>query len=258
MNLSAVVLTKNEEKNLKICLSSLSICDEIIVVDDDSTDKTTDIAGEYHAKIINHKMDNNDFSGQREYGVEQASNDWVLFIDADEKLSPELQAEIQKLNLEDNKSDISAYYIKRRDWWWGRELRFGETMSTRNNGIIRLIKKGSGKWEGKVHETYKINSGQKSTLNGFLEHNPHPTISEFLKSINYYSSIRAQELHKQGKRVNIWEIVLYPLFKFKYTYCIKLGFLDGPAGFVYAFMMSFHSFLVRTKLYQITKLDKNN
>jgi hypothetical protein len=103
---------------------------------------------------------------------------------------------------------------------------------------------------GTVHEVFYTadNVGQ---LENFINHYPHPTLSEFINDINNYSSIRAEELFTQGVRTNVFQIIFYPLIKFKYNYFILFGFLDGPAGFVYSFMMSFHSFLVRSKLYQL-------
>ncbi len=179
-----------------------------------------------------------------------ARNDWVLFLDADEVITNELKKETLKLK----ENDYNSYYIKRRDYWWGRELKYGETSKARNLGIIRLVKKNSGKWFGKVHEEFR-STGKVGQLKNFINHYPHPTVKDFLEEINFYSSLRAKELQAQGKNVNILEIIFYTFGKFILTYFIKLGFLDGPAGFAYAFFMSFHSFLVRAKMYQLTKLE---
>ena len=140
--------------------------------------------------------------------------------------------------------------MKRRDYFWGKELKYGETKKVRNQGIVRLVKKGAGKWMGTVHEVFNTVENIGS-LNGYINHYPHPTLKEFIEDVNTYSSIRAEELFNQGVKTNIFQIIFYPLIKFKYNYFILLGFLDGPAGFVYSFMMSFHSFLVRSKLYQL-------
>lgn len=227
MKISAVILSKNDSDSLERCLRSVDFCTEKIVLKGRITD----------------------FSRQRNSGIEKASGDWILFIDVDEEVTEELRKEILNLFKSEN-SQYSAYYIKRRDFFWGRELRFGEVWKSRNQGIIRLVRKNSGKWEGKVHEEYKspVVAGH---LEGVLNHYPHPTVKEFIIKINYYSDLRAQELYCSGKKFNILELIFFPLLKFKLTYFIYLGFLDGPAGFVYAFLMSFHSFLVRAKLFQI-------
>lgn len=255
MKLSAVVLTKNEEKNIERCLKSLDFCDEIIIVDDYSTDNTKNIIlkikdqnDKSNIKIFEKKLDN-DFAQQRNFGMSKASNEWVLFVDADEEVTKELTGEIVKL-LNGYIVKENAFYLKRRDYFWDQELKFGEVSKVHNLGIVRLIKKNSGKWMGSVHEVFHTakNIGQ---LTGFINHYPHPTLKEFIKDVNRYSGIRAKELYDRETKINIFEIVFFPFGKFFYNYFLNLGFLDGPAGFTYAFMMSFHSFLVRTKLYQL-------
>jgi len=259
MKLTAVVLTKNEEKNIERCLESLDFCDEIIVVDDYSDDKTVEIVHKVlkvHKvyKVIQRKL-NNDFASQRNFGLSKASNEWVLFVDADEVVSEELKKEINSLDslLRGNDKNIyNSFYIKRRDYFWNQELKFGEVKKVRDQGIVRLVKKNSGTWMGNVHEEFRIkNSKLKiAKLNNYINHYPHQTLKEFISDVNNYSSIRAEELFNRGTKTNIFEIIFFPMIKFIYNYFFNLGFLDGPAGFTYAFMMSFHSFLVRAKLYQ--------
>lgn len=251
--ISAVVLTKNEEKNIERCLRPLAFCNEIIIVDDFSGDKTVELANKFKAKVYKHKL-NDDFSSQRNFGLEKAKGEWVLFIDADEEVSQQLEEEIlNKLNLNSNDKNL-AYYIKRRDFWWGRELRYGEMRKIRQIGLVRLIRRNSGKWVGKVHEVFKA-SGSFGQLKSFINHYPHQTLRDFVAEINFYSTVRARELLSQGGETNILETIFYPLGKFILNYFVYLGFLDGAAGFAYAFLMSFHSFLVRVKLFQYTQID---
>lgn len=248
MNITAIILTKNSQENLERTLKSVIFAKEIIILDDNSKDKTIHIATKYNAKIFNRKLNNN-FSAQRNFGIKQAKENWILFIDADEVLSEELKKEIEEIK----ETDIEAYYIKRRDIFWGRVLKFGDLRSAYRKGIIRLIKKNSGIWIGQVHETF-ITNKPAGYLKGFINHKSHASIKEFIIDINNYSTIRAKELQKKGIKTNIFQILLYPIAKFKLNYIFKLGFLDGVAGFIYSFMMSFHSFLVRAKLYQYTRL----
>lgn len=252
MKLSAVVLTKNEEKNIERCLKSLDFCDEIIVIDDYSTDNTKNQISKIknqndklNIKIIEKHL-NNDFAAQRNFGLNKASNEWILFIDADEEISGNLKLEIENL-----KFNFDAYYLKRRDYFWNQELKYGEVKKVREQGIVRLVKKNSGTWMGTVHEVFHT-ANKVGQINSFLNHYPHPTLKEFINDINNYSSIRAEELFNRGTKTNILEIIFFPMLKFIYNYFLNLGFLDGSAGFTYAFMMSFHSFLVRAKLYQLT------
>ena len=244
-------------------MKSVAFCDEIIIVDDLSTDNTIDIIQnsklktQFNSEIQIFKHDSKDnFANQRNWAMGKAKNDWVLFVDADEIISPELKSEIES-SVVSRQSSVCAYYIKRRDFWWGRELRYGEVAKARSKGIIRLVKKGSGGWQGAVHEEF-ITDLSVGQMEGFLNHYPHPTLKEFIQDINRYSTIRARELKKQGKRGSILLILLYPTAKFILTYFIYLGFLDGSAGFAYAFLMSFHSFLVRAKLFQFTRIDNSH
>ncbi|MDH7476619.1 MAG: glycosyltransferase family 2 protein [Microgenomates group bacterium] len=257
MKISAVILTKNEEKNISRCLQSLDFVDEIIILDDFSTDKTLDIV-KNKLKSRNYKIIKkallNDFSQQKNYSLNRATNDWVLFIDADEEIDEELKKNIIRIG---DQQSFSAYYIKRRDFFWERELRFGETRKARDLGFIRLFKKDSGFWVGKVHETVAIKDRNKTgRLNGFLNHYPHPSMEDFLKKINFYSTLRAKELFFLKKKTHLLEIIFFPFGKFLLNYFFYFGFLDGIPGFVYAFLMSFHSFLVRAKLYQYTYQKK--
>lgn len=247
--ISAIILAKNEENSIGRCLSSVSFCDDVIVIDDNSTDKTVEIAKKMGATVVSHPL-NHDFATQRNFAMTKAKYDWILFVDADEVVSQELAEETQQVT--SSKSQVTrtqqSYYLLRRDFFWNKELKYGETQKARNRGIIRLVKKGSGKWVGKVHEEF-VPNGDTAILNNYLNHYPHPTINDFLRSINDYSSKRAEELQAKGVRQTVLPIIFNPIGKFIYTYFIRLGFLDGPAGFVYSFMMSFHSFLVRGKLY---------
>jgi glycosyltransferase involved in cell wall biosynthesis len=280
-SISAIILTKNEEKNIERCIKSLMFCDEIIVVDDYSEDNTIkqitnfkfQISNQIQSskcKIIIHQRKlGGDFAAQRNFAKDMAKGEWVLYVDADEIVTSELKEEILsilKSQIPNSKSQINSNYqnsnfqntgyeafaIKRRDFFMGREMKYGETKKVRDKGIVRLVKKGSGAWNGEVHEEFRIQNVEFriNTLKGYINHYPHQTINEFISDINLYSSLRAKELYNHNKRTNILEIICYPFFKFILTYFIKLGFLDGPQGFIYSFFMSFHSFLVRAKFFQ--------
>lgn len=238
---TAIVLTKNEEQNLARCLKSLLWCDEVLVVDDNSEDNTISIAKQYRAKIHRRSLVN-DFAAQRNFGLEKASNDWVLFVDGDEVVPFSLRDEILVVIADTNKN---AFFLKRRDILLGRMMRHGEAG---NMQLIRLARKDAGKWEGKVHERWVIH-GQVGKLQFGLMHYPHQSIGQFIDDVNFYTDLRAEELYSQKVKVSSWEIVLYPKIKFLQNYFLKLGFLDGVPGLIVAVIMSFHSFLVRAKLW---------
>lgn len=243
--ITAIILARNVEKNIEKCLETLSWCRERIIIDDNSNDKTVEIASRMGAKVFVHSLSHN-FAKQRNYGLEKAKGGWVLFIDADERVSSSLREEIIKLtNKLINKYD--GFYIKRKDYMWGKELRHGETADIK---LLRLAKKDAGKWQGKVHEVWKV-KGEIGELNNPLLHFPHQSIEEFLGEINKYTSIRSKELCSQGARVSFVSIIIYPLSKFVLNYLLKGGFRDGIEGLVTAMIMSLHSFLVRAKLWQL-------
>lgn len=244
--ISAVVLTKNEEKNIIDCINSLQWCDEIVVIDDFSEDRTVELLEEQKNKKIRifGRHLSLDFAAQRNFGLEKASGDWVLFVDADERISVSLQYEIVGL-IHETIENYSGYSIRRTDTIWGRTLRFGEVGGIK---LLRLGRKNSGKWTGHVHETWKIN-GKVGELKNAILHYPHQSISEFLHEINFYTDIRAKELFDKKTKAYWLSVILYPKVKFLQNYLFKLGFLDGIPGLIIALLMSLHSFLVRGKLW---------
>lgn len=247
MSVSSIIICKNEEKNIEACLETLKWCDEIIVIDDNSEDKTTVIAKKMKAKIFYHALEN-DFAQQRNYGLSVAEGDWVLFVDADERVAPMLKLEIVQL-VNNPKQKYDGFLIKRKDYIWGKELKYGETSNVK---LLRLAKRNLGLWSGKIHETWKI-KGNIGKLKHSLIHFPHPSISGFLKEINFYTDLRSKELNEKSKSSNFLSIIIYPVGKFFLNYFIKKGFLDGIPGLLFATLMSFHSFLVRGKLWLMYK-----
>lgn len=246
MKLSTIILTKNEENTIIDCIDSVLFSEEIIVIDDESRDRTLEIVRNLENKKIKiyKRVLQDDFSAQRNFGIDKAKGEWIFFVDGDEIVSEDLAREIQEVvHIENNK--YSGYLIKRIDYLLGTVLIHGETG---NFKILRLAKKTSGKFFGVVHERWKV-KGKVGVLENFLIHHPHRTIYEFLQKINYYTSLRSMELFEKKTRVSILGIIFYPFGKFIINYLLKHGFKDGNAGAVMALMMSFHSFLVRVKLW---------
>jgi glycosyltransferase involved in cell wall biosynthesis len=244
MEITAVVLTKNEEKNISACLSSLSFCDEIIIVDDFSDDNTVALAEKFDATVFRKKLDD-DFSAQRNFGLSKARKDWVFFIDADERVSPELKAEILRLDEE----AYHGFFFSRQDVLWGKALKHGETAKVR---LLRLARRNAGKWERHVHEEWQI-KGKTTLLKNPLMHYPHPTLNEFIDDINRFSTLHAEANDMEKKRSSLGKIILWPIGKFVYNYLILLGLLDGTRGFIVSMLMSLHSFLAWGKLWKISR-----
>jgi glycosyltransferase involved in cell wall biosynthesis len=244
--ISAVVLTKNEEDQIDKCLETLSFCNEILVVDDDSNDKTVEIALKRGAIVIKHPL-RMDFAAQNNFAIEKVKHDWVLFVDADERITSELKDEILK-RLSD-RSNYGSFIFKRIDYMWQKWIKYGEVGSFRS---IRLIKKGNGKWVRRVHQYYKTtdNVGQ---LDNPILHFPHPSLHEFVESINRWSSWHAIANKEEGKRSTPAKILIYPPAHFVDNFILKLGFLDGMRGLVYSLVMTAHSFLSWSKLWMLQK-----
>lgn len=245
--ISAIILSHNSEETIGRTLTSLVWCDECIVVDDSSNDKTREIAKLHKATVYQHKLRDN-FSAQRNFGLEKAKGEWVLFVDSDEVVSKALTTEIQK-SLE---IDCSGFYIKRKDWMFGRPLLYGETGNIR---LLRLGKKNAGTWTRPVHEVWDI-KGVVGTLENHLDHFPHPNVAQFVSEINRYSTLNARFLYSQHVQVPLWHILAYPAGKFFTDYIWLQGFRDGTIGAIVALMMSMHSFLTRAKLWLLWHRQK--
>ncbi len=244
--LTAIILTYNESECLVNCLKSLKFCDSILVVDGGSSDDTLAIAKKYKAKIVAHPLAN-DFSAQRNFALSQVKSGWVLFVDADEIVSPALSEEI--LYSIKHFKTAKGFLIPRRDIMWGKPLFHGDSGNTR---LLRLANLNSGTWTGKVHESWQV-SGQVLSLSSPLIHTPHQTVSDFLSHLNYYSTLKADEFFSRGRSSNVFEIIFAPIARFLQLYIIKLGFLDGTAGFVHAMLMAMYAYLVASKLYLLKK-----
>lgn len=248
---SVLLITKNEEKAIQKYWNWISKCknlNEIIAIDDNSTDNTVAFLKKLESKRIKIKIYNrdlnNDFSKQRNFAVNKASNDWILWLDADEKPSKKL---IHFLN-HIEKLEYKNYSFKRRDIFIGNELKHGENAK---QYFLRFFNKKYGRFTGTVHEVWQSQEDIKQ-LKTHIRHYPHQSLKSFIKKINFYSDIRAQELYDQNIKSNLWQIIFYPLAKFIQNYIFNLGFLDGTPGIVMAISMSFHSFLVRAKLWHLS------
>ena len=243
MIITTVILTKNEEDNIKGCLNSISFSDEIIVIDDNSDDNTAKIAKMMGAKVFV-RDSREDFAGQRNFGLDKANGKWVLFLDADERVTKPLVEEISQ-SLNDSFQYVKGFYIKREEYFLRKKMSYGEVG---NKKFLRLVVKGSGKWEREVHERYKIN-GQTKLLKHPIEHRSHKSLTSFIQSINKWSKIHSRSNKNEGKSANILKVILWPIAHFVKNYILKLGFLDGLYGLVFALLMSMHSFVAWGDLY---------
>ena len=248
-NISLLLITKNESENLKVNYNWLTKCpviNELIVVDDNSTDNTKEILKSLAIKTLKVNIFNrglaDNFSAQRNFGLEKCKNDWVLWLDADEKPEDKM---IDFLNSFDF-SDFN-FSFKRNDIFLGHQLKHGETS---NLSFIRLFDKNHGSFKNRVHEIWQSDSPVSAT-DFHIFHYSHKTFYSFISKINFYTTIRSQELFDTKIKTNLFEIIFYPFSKFIQNYVLRLGFLDGTAGIIMALSMSFHSFLVKAKLWHL-------
>lgn len=240
--LTAVVICKDAGETLRACLLSLNFCDKVMVADDGSSDSSTEIARYYDVNLI--RLEPTDsFSEKRNQTLKHIKEGWVLFIDADEKISPELAKAIEsKLD----SSDCDGYFLKRSDFFLGKKLTYGETGSM---WLLRLARFEAGQWQRRVHETWAVSGRIGRIESGEIIHTPHATLESFMDSINRYTTLEIEERKTKNNIGLLWfQLFTYPSAKFVVNYLFKLGLLDGIRGFIHAYMMSLHSLLVRIKM----------
>lgn len=242
MKLSVVIITKNEERNIRECLETVNWADEIIVVDSFSTDNTVEIARGYTDKVFQRAFTN--YADQRNFAASLASCPWILVVDADERVTPDLKAEIQQV-LSDN--SFSGYRIPHLDYIFGKPIRHGGWYPQYH---VRLYRKDMGRWEGEVHEKV-ILEGKVGCLRNPLIHYSHLRIANFLHKLNQYTSVEADYLYRRGQRTNILKLIFWPPVVFVYKYFYRLGFLDGFHGLVLAVLLACYHFVKHAKLLEL-------
>lgn len=235
--LTIVILAKNEAENLRDLLPALGFAKEIIVIDDESSDDTASVAIEHGAMVKKYSV-GEDFGAARNWALSVASNSWVLFLDADERLSKQAVASVKKICVE--KARSKGFSFKREDYLWGKKVDYGEVGSTT---LVRLGPKSSQTWSGAVHEVWNIQ--QTEAIRGKIKHYSHTSFFTSIKKINTYAKKAAASKSQQGISWTWTEIALYPIAKFIQNYVFRSGWRDGKRGLYYALLMTIHSFLVR-------------
>lgn len=240
MKISATIITFNEELNLPRAIESLRCCDEILIVDSGSTDRTVEIAEKFGARVIEANW--RGYAGQKNYASEQATHDWILSIDADEALSEDLEGEIWQLKK--NGPDCDAYTVPRLAQYLGRWILYSGWYPDRK---MRLFDRAKARWVGDyVHESV-ISTGRVGQLQGNLLHYTCGSLSEHLKTMDRYTTLAAEEVVARKKRVTFRHLLIDPLWTFFKTYILQRGFLDGTEGLAIAYMASLYTFLKYAK-----------
>lgn len=240
MKISATIIACNEERNIARAIESLRCCDEILVVDSGSTDRTVEIARKLGARVI--EMEWRGYAGQKNFASDQASYDWVLSIDADESLSEALEAEIWQIKKTGPQYD--AYTMPRLAQYLGRWILHSGWYPDRK---IRLFDRRKARWEGDyVHESVVV-QGTVGHLESNLLHFTCNSLTEHLRTMDRYTTLAAEQLVDQKAKITWRRIVLDPLWTFFKTYFLKQGFRDGLEGLCIAYMAAFYNFVKYAK-----------
>ena len=227
MKLTACIITFNEADRIDACLRSLSFCDEIVVVDSHSTDATRQIAGSLNARVI--ERDWPGYRSQKQFAVESASNDWVLCLDADERVTRQLREEIEALRTR-GFAEHAGWSVPRITDYFGQFLRHGNAYPDR---LIRLFDRRRGGWTGEeIHENTRV-TGSVGRLHGHLEHFSYRSLSDHHNRMARYADLMARALYARGKRCGLSKVLFNPAWRFFRGYVIRLGFLDGWRGMVF-------------------------
>lgn len=244
--LSVILITKNEATHIRRCLQSIAWADEIIVLDSGSTDNTKEIVREFTPHV--YETDWPGYGPQKNRALAKATHPWVLSIDADEELTPELCEEIQSLLK--NSPPLDSYAIRRQSLFCGRWIRHGDW---RSDWVIRLWRKECGQFENRlVHEKLEI-EGSRGRLTHIMRHYTYPHLDMALVKMNRYSTIWAQEAFKAGKRGSVFLGFLRAMWTFVRGYVLRGGFLDGWQGFVLGITNGVGTFYKYVKLKEVSK-----
>lgn len=240
MKISAAIITLNEERNVVRAIESLGCCDEIVVVDSGSTDRTVEVARRLGARVVEEPW--HGYARQKNLAARAAANEWVLSIDADEALSEALEGEILTIKKDGPRAD--GYSMPRRAQYCGRWILHSGWYPDRK---VRLYHRDRAEWAGEyVHESVRVR-GRVAELESDLLHFTCSSLSEHLKTLDRYTTLAAQELVAKGRPVGGARLVLDPAWTFLRSYVVQRGFLDGPQGLSIAWMAALYTYLKYAK-----------
>ena len=243
--ISACITACNEEKNIRRCLSSVTWTDEVVVVDSLSTDRTVEICKQYTDRVYTHKW--RGYIGQKNLIKDLASKPWILFIDADEEISPDLRDEILKELETQACTDLAGYEFPRLVRFLGKWILHGDWYPDIK---LRLFRKDLGRCGGEEPHDRTIVDGPVKRLKGHMYHHTYDNIADQLATLNKFSGITAEGWHQAGKPYRFQDLIFRPFFRFLRGYFLKRGFLDGHAGLVIAVTISYGVFLKYAKLWE--------
>jgi glycosyltransferase involved in cell wall biosynthesis len=246
--ISACIITRDEEDRLGACLDSLDWCDELLVVDSHSTDKTRELAAARGARVI--ERDWPGHVAQKEFAVRQAHHEWVFCIDADERVSPELRAAVEAAR-RGGFAGAAGYEVSRVSAYLGRWIRHGTWYP---DWKLRLFDRRRGGWGGRdPHDRVSVD-GAAQRLAGELRHEPYRSFDDHLRTIDRYTTTMADAMRAEGRRARLADVILRPPARFFVFYVWRRGFLDGWRGLLLAYLAAHYVRLKYAKLWVATRL----
>ncbi|MBT8188476.1 MAG: glycosyltransferase family 2 protein [Croceitalea sp.] len=250
--ISALIITYNEIGYIEKCIESISFADEIIVVDSYSTDGTFEyLANHRNVQVVQRRFEN--FTDQKSFALKQASNDWVLFVDADEVVTKNLQSEI--IETINGPAPAEAYWFYRKFMYQTRPLHFSGWQTDKNH---RLFRKSKARFTSEkiVHETLQI-EGRSNCLKEKLTHYCYKDYDDYKHKMLHYGMLRAQEELQKGKQFNYFKMWIKPVWKFTYNFIVRLGFLDLKRGFNVCYLNALSVFKRYHELRRLERLYKS-
>ncbi len=250
--LTVIIPTKNEEQHIEEVIKSASFADEIMVVDSFSTDKTIEIAKKHTDFILQREYKYS--ASQKNWAIPQANNEWILLLDADERVTKELKTEVKEILSKENIKEV-AFWIRRKNHFMGRKINYSGWQS---DAVIRLFRKSKCKYEDKFVHAEIITNGVVGKMKNKLLHYTYTNFREYLLKFDRYTTWGAQNRFKKNKKITAFHLFCKPSFRFFRHYFLKFGFLDGKVGLIISLLSAYSVFLRSVKLWRIQKGENIN
>ncbi len=249
--ITAIVITYNEAANIAVCLESVKWCNEIIVVDSKSNDNTREIASKFTKKIIT--VENLTYGEKRNIGIENAIHEWIIWLDADERVSIELKKDLEKLIWQD-KTAFDAYYINRKSFFINKFINHSGWYP---DYTLRFFKKSTDiRFNSALVHEKAIYTGKTGKIKHNILHYTDKNYEHYINKLNKYTTLSSEELFSIGKKASFFDIIFRPAFTFFKMYFLKLGIMDGFTGLILCTLSSVHVMTKYSKLYLLNNINK--
>ena len=247
-NLTVVILTKNEEKNIvDVVRNAAQVTDDILIIDSGSNDKTVELAKQENARVVYRAWDN-DFAAQRNFAFEHTDKEWILYLDADERLNDELVEAIKSVV---KSNQVRQYSIKRKSIAFGKKFSYGVL---KPDFVPRLFKTHRLKWVNKVHER-PVCEDKLILLEGYISHYTYTSWEQWLHKFDQYTTVWAENSHKEGKKVGLLQAFAHMFFGFFNMLVLKKGILDGSMGIALCFLHAYYTLMKYLKLIELNRCN---